>query len=377
MKSAPDRTVRTPAVLLADEAGARGPEPRKRLRIVDWVRNEIAEGRCRAADPLPDRAWFERKFRATRVTVQRAFDQLAREGFVVAIRRRGTFPAERPPFRGRYLLALSGTEDAPADDMISKALLEAAKEVAAKRGVRFETAYVLDEGPDSERYENLLADLRRQRWSGVFLRALSSNRGLRTIGNVDHVPVAGLFSADPRARGSLVRPLSSETEQGIHDACRRLFAKCVRAGCRSVFVLSTAIGSDEEASIRALAGQMGLRIGPDGYQTAWIDSGHLLQVRRLLRLVFRAAGESLPDAIVLLDDNFVPVLEEVLRERFGTKPPRKIFLAACGNRPVLPETEFPVEFCGLDMARTLDGFVAWAEAIHAGIPTADPRLIGF
>ena len=102
---------RAAAVLPADRSGARGPEPKKRIRLVDWVRNGVAEGRLKPGSALPDRNWFERKFGATRATVQLAFDQLAREGFTVAARRRGTFVAERPPFAGRYLLALSGNRE--------------------------------------------------------------------------------------------------------------------------------------------------------------------------------------------------------------------------------------------------------------------------
>lgn len=358
--------------------GRRGPAPQKRLRIVAWVRHAVAEGRFPAGSALPDRTWFGKRFGATRATVQQAFDQLRREGFTRAVRRKGTFVTERPPFAGRYLIALSGSGDRPSDDMIGRALREAAARVAARRGVRFETRCVLDEGPESASYEALLGELRDQRWAGAFLRALSSNRGLRTIANVNHVPVSGLYSADPRGAGSLSRPLSVPVQDGTTTACRRLFEKCVREGCRSVFVLSTAVGEDREACIRALARSMGLCVGPDGYQTAWMDAGGLLQARRLLRLALSPRALRLPDAVVLLDDNFVPVLESVLKDAFGADAASRFFVAACGNLPALPQTSLPVAFCGLDLEKTLDSFVAWAEAVHAGAPSPpDPRLFAF
>ena len=378
MTTGPHPHDRIDALLSADRSGSRGPEPLKRIRIVDWVRTGIAEGRFLRGAPLPDRPWFEAKFRATHATVQRAFNQLAEEGFTVAVRRRGTFVAERPPFTGRYLLALSGTREHPADDMIGRTLREAARRVSAHRGIAFEIRNLLDEGPDSKDYDDVLADLVRQRWAGVFLRALSSNRGLRTIANVDHVPIAGLYTSDPRALGSLSLALAPEHVSGFLSACRRLFAACVDAGCRSVLVLSTAIGNDEEAAVRNLARTMGLRIGKNGYQTAWIDEGGLLQARRLLRLALSSNTDLLPDAIVLLDDNFVTVLEAALSDCFGAKQAPSFFIAACGNLPVLPQTSLRVSFCGLDMERTLDSFVAWAEAVHNGDPnSAKPRLVAF
>lgn len=362
----------------AKRTGRRGPAPQKRLRIVAWVRDAVAGGRFAPGSILPDRTWFGKRFGATRATVQLAFDQLRREGFTRAVRRKGTFVADRPPFAGRYLIALSGSGDRPSDDMIGRSLREAAARVALGRGVRFEIRCVLDEGPESAAYGALLGELHDQRWAGAFLRALSSNRGLRTIANVDRVPVSGLYSKDPRGAGSLSRPLSSAAQEGTMVACRRLFEKCVRAGCRSVFVLSTSVGEDREAETRALARSMGLYVGSDGYQTAWIDPGGLRQARRLLRLALSPRALRLPDAIVLLDDNFVPVLEDVLKDAFGPDAASRFFVAACGNLPALPQSSLPVSFCGLDLEKTLDSFVVWAEAVHAGEPSPpDPRLFEF
>lgn len=359
-------------------SGSRGPAPQKRLRIVAWVRNAVAAGRFPPGSALPDRSWFERRFGATRATVQLAFDRLAEEGFTRAVRHLGTFVAAPPPFAGRYLLALSGTADAPSDDMIGRALREAAARVGARRGVRFEARHVLDEGPDSPRYAALLEELEGQRWAGAFLRALSSNRGMRTIANVDRVPVSGLYADDPRAGGSLSCALSAPASGGLPDSYRRLFEACRRAGRRSVFVLSTAVGEDDEGRVRALAARMGLRIGPDGYQTAWIDPGGLRQARRLLRLALSPRAADPPEAIALLDDNFVATLESVLLSHFGSSAASRFFVASGGNLPALPRSRIPIAFRGLDLERTLDSFVVWAEALHAGVRAPErPRLFAF
>ncbi len=360
-----------------EDAGARGPEPRKRLRIADYVRNGVAEGRLKPGTLLPDRSWFMAKFGATRGTVQRAFDLLAREGFTAAVRRRGTFIVDPPPFTGRFLLMLCGTENQPADSMLGRSLAEAAHLVGERHGVHFDIRHALDEGPDSPAYEAILSDLRRQRYAGVFLRALSSNRGLHTIGNLDHVPASGLFSHDPRAEGSLVRPLVADWPAIFRSSYRRLFEECRDAGRRTVFVLSTARDSDDEASVRRMARQCGLSIGPNGYQTGWIDPGELRQVARLMRLALAPASADLPEAIVLMDDNFVAPVESTLLALYGEAAARRFFIVSCGNRPLLPKTVLPVTFHGFDNERMLDDFVRWANALHAGERSPEPPHLEF
>ena len=359
------------------EAGARGPEPMKRLRIVDYVRNGVADGRLAPGALLPDRSWFMAKFCATRGTVQNAFDVLAREGFTRAVRHKGTFVVDPPPFAGRFLLVLCGTEAAPADDMLGRSLLEAARRVGERHDVRFEVRHALDEGPDSPAYESILDDLRCQRYAGAFLRALSSNRGLRTIANIDHVPISGLFSQDPRAGGSRVRPLVCDWSGIFLSTYRRLFEECREAGCRSAFVLSTAQGDDDESLVRSMACQCGLRLGPNGYQTGWIDPGALRQVSRLLRLALAPSSPELPEAIVLMDDNFVAPVESTLLSLFGEAGAKRFLIVSCGNRPLLPKTSIPIVFHGLDNERMLDDFVRWATAIHAGEKNPEPPRLAF
>ena len=362
----------------AEDAGARGPEPRKRLRIADHIRNGVAEGRLAPGSLLPDRLWFMKKFCATRGTVQRAFDLLAREGFTRAVRRRGTFIVDPPPFTGRFLLMLCGTADHPADSMLGRSLAEAARLVGERRGVHFDIRHALDEGPDSPVYETILSDLRRQRYAGVFLRALSSNRGLHTIGNLDHVPVSGLFSQDPRAGGSLVCPLVSDWTSIFRSSYRRLFEECREAGRRSVLVISTARDSDDEGAVRRMARECGLSIGPNGYQTGWIDPGELRQVVRLLRLALAPSCADLPEAIVLMDDNFIAPVETTLLSLYGESAVERFFIVSCGNRPLLPKTLFPVTFHGFDNERMLDDFVRWTNALHAGERNPEtPRLSFF
>lgn len=354
--------------------GARGPLPKKRDAIVTFVRNAVACGRCAPGAQLPDRDWYMRRFGATRGTVQKAFDRLAAGGWTVAVRHSGTRVADKPPFVGRFLLVLTGTDGAPRESLFDRALEASAHRLEAERGLRFDIRALLDEGVDSPAYAAALDDVRAQRYAGVFLRALSSNRGRDTFGAVDRVPISGFFRADPRASGSLVHPLSSsESDEAILSrAFSRLFDECVQARRHDVLIVSPTATPDPEPALRALAERRGLRCGPDAFHTSDTAPDSLRELTRLFRALLRFGG---PQAVVLGDDNFVAPLEQALRELDSSGTARRPYVVACGNLPLLPATSLHVRFHGIDTYHTLAAFVDWANALRRGDKTVPPPRV--
>ena len=348
-----------------EERGRRGPVARKRMRIEDWVRVGLSSGSIRPGDRLPDRKAVAARFGVTVATVQKAFDALAAEGFVVATRGHGTRAADPPPFAGRYLLVVCGRDGKVADSLFDRALCRAAAVVAERRGVVFETAPILDE-PDEGALRDVAARARQQSYAGVFLRAVEPGR--RHCGpllRLNHVPVCGFFQTDG-TEGALVRPLRDIQHTGLAP----LFAACQRANRRRLAVFTSHDSGDSrdgEAPARRLARSLGLEIGPWHYHD--FDIGHLRPhaLERTLRAVFAAEDVAWrPDAIVIGDDNLVATVARHLVQRLGRKAASQLLLVALGNRPCLPETELPVRFHGLDLVATLDSFVAWADRCHAG-----------
>lgn len=305
------------------------------------------------------------RFGVTRATVQVAFDQLAQEGFTVAVRHKGTSVANPPPFHNRFLLVLSGTTQTPSENLFGLALADSARRLEKERGVQFDIRYLLDESIDSSEYAQALSDIQQQRYAGVFLRALSSNRGVHTFGNINHVPMAGFFCRDPRATGSMVHPLVDDEQNAILAGFVPLFKECKQAGKRRVLILSNALEPDLEKPIRKVAHDYGIECLPEGYHTADTRGSDLRQLMRLLRVLLQPGTPLVPEAIVLNDDNFLLPVEHVIRSLYGPGE-NPFFLASGGNLPRLPQTSLPVRFHGIDTYATLLGFVEWVQAIHAG-----------
>jgi len=76
----------------------------KQSTILNALRNEIMKGYYPPGAQLPTRDDMEKRFRASRVTIQRAFHDLIREGFVVPRGRSGTFISVTPPHLYTYAL---------------------------------------------------------------------------------------------------------------------------------------------------------------------------------------------------------------------------------------------------------------------------------
>src|SRR5690349_1494491 len=76
----------------------------KHRTISAQIRRQILQGAYPPGGRLPTREQLERRFRASRVTVQKALDRLTRDGFVRANGRQGTFVVDRPPHQSRFAL---------------------------------------------------------------------------------------------------------------------------------------------------------------------------------------------------------------------------------------------------------------------------------
>ena len=72
------------------------PADRTRL-IVQTLRNQIVEGELPPGGRLPTREEVERRFGAGASTVQKALEQLRRDGFVEVNGKQGTYVVPNPP----------------------------------------------------------------------------------------------------------------------------------------------------------------------------------------------------------------------------------------------------------------------------------------
>jgi len=77
---------------MATASGFRTRTPVKQEFILNRVRGDIVGGRLSPGDQLPTRQALEQEFQVSSATLQRALDQLIRDGFIYARGSMGTTP---------------------------------------------------------------------------------------------------------------------------------------------------------------------------------------------------------------------------------------------------------------------------------------------
>lgn len=355
-------------IIRTQSAGRRGPLPRKRLKVCAWVRHQIATGKLKPGERLPDRAWFIERFDLGNLPVQQAFDELRADGLIRAVPGHGTCVADVLPFQGRYLLVVRANPLNAGSYLFASALQRAAADVAEHRGLTFDVLNLVDADCDTTAYAEMLEAVRRQRYAGVFVQGVTEvQNSLNVLTNIDDVPIVYPGESSYLTQGNLARALSSDTVTRAESEFRRHFASCREKGCRRIALLASwGPKGDCESYFRELAREYDLEIVRSGYHFFHMDYWFEEAFERLVELFFRSDGGREVDAIVLSDDNMLVPFVNVHRNIFGRRGDSRHVVSCHCNAPLYPTTDFPAVYHGFDLVATLDSFVDYAEDCRAG-----------
>lgn len=372
---APDLPTRIPpaelALLRRGPAG-RGRPASARCAIEAWVRDAFALGLVAPGAQLPNQTWFAKRFHAASHTVADAFSTLAKQGFVRNRRRVGSFLAETPPFEKRYLLVLSSRNEG-----IDQSIAAAAREQEIRLGVRWDMRHV--NSPETPGLASFQRDVASQRWAGIYLRTSPSTDlpGWEFL-HLGRTPISGkLF--DLPFHGEYVVPSARdprEADDSENGAVDVVLSALRTAGRQRPLVIDTVkehFSGRQVANARRKAAERGLEIPEGCYQL--LDVHQAEQLEMVLAAAVRVAEWERIDSVAILQDNFAAPVCDALVRRFGADRAARLRIAAFGNRPALPETCLPVVWHGLDLGATLDSFVDWCDAIHAGDKSPPPPVL--
>ena len=77
----------------------------KGAALITALRQQIVTGALAPGQRIPSHGQLQTQFQTTKVTVQKALNQLAHDGFLRTERGRGTFVTDPPPHLAHYVLA--------------------------------------------------------------------------------------------------------------------------------------------------------------------------------------------------------------------------------------------------------------------------------
>ncbi len=313
------------------------------------LRSQIVQGRIKPGDRMPTRAELIRKMDSCHTTVQAAFNQLIKDGFVETRGSSGSFVSDSPPHLNNVALVVASSVSHSLHSLHSAALLQAAEIVGEQRQLRispYEVPVKLADMSQPNDMRRLLDDIAHHRVGGVVLATgweVVSNTPIVSDPNIQRVVFSAKSSFGCPSVWADVNSFARVAVQHLLDQGRQRIAH--------LYVDAAHKESYEQI------GQQLRSIGNEVRDT-WIqfvpssESTPLRAASRIVQLWFDLDGDKRPDAIVVHDDHLVEhVLAGLLRS--DVRMPRDVEVVSLANFPSPRLTGLPITRIGFDMVHVL------------------------
>lgn len=304
--------------------------------IVKMLRRRITSGEFPPGATLPLRHELLEEYGISVATFQKCVNQLTREGFLESRGIKGTVVPSYPPHLYHYALVFP---EAPGCNDVTDTFFPALRSSGEafeeqNPGVRMRHYFVGNAGSHTgKELEQLIEDAQNNLLAGILF-----------VNFAPEPDVQKEFQACPCVVISRRSSDSYHNYPSLEFDSEALLAQCIQAfhrkGRRRIAVLVSQNISTE----RAIRMQKQL----DPAHPEWllgIDHihGRALLNKNLLKLLFRLPQKERPDALAVLNENFMPLVMESLLE-LGLEPGRDVALAAHCNFPTTakryPDTEY-------------------------------------
>lgn len=274
----------------------------KREAILTSLRKRIVAGEWKPGAQLPIRAALEDEFEVSGVTMQKALDQLKRDGFTYGKRRWGTFVVEHPPHLSQYGIVFPGRPGSWAVWVrFYSALVNAAASLEQSPSRKFPLFYGVEGHEDNEDYQRLLQDIRHQRLAGLIFPSAPYNLSDTPILLEPGLPMVSMVSiADPDERFPQVNPLGLDWKS-FYEKALGYFAS---RGRRRIAVL-TAPGQQKDFAKYLEDGLATRTMETRPYWLQESSQTRMEGAKACVHLLLHGRPEERPDGLIITDDNLV------------------------------------------------------------------------
>lgn len=323
----------------------------KQVAIEQSVRRRIVRGFWKPAQQIATRHELMAEFGVSMITVQRAIDALANEGFVVARGRAGTRVSERPPHLAHYALVFYSHPTEPHSwgrfwqVMASEAL--AIERDGDRKMLCF---YDVNGHSDSEDYQRLVRDVRNERLAGLIFA--SNPQYLDGTPLMEH---AGM----PRVAISAPRPGLSIATVEVHGfgVIARAVQHLASRGRRKIALLAkSGVSTNTEYVNVYLAALKRHRLAPPPYWRQFVDIADHEAIVNATHMLLQRKQDPCPDALIVGDDSLLDAATAGLINA-GVRIPRDVEVVAHCNFPLTAGNIVPVTRVGFDIRRVLNACI--------------------
>ncbi len=332
-----------------------GRPPERSDAIVRELRGRITRGDLAPGVQLPTRIEIEQHFGASSVTVQRALQELQRDGFVTVNGRQGTFVSAKPPHLTNYALVFPTLPGESGWNRFFGALNHEAPGLARGLGRQISVYYGADSHSDHEDYRRLLRDVKAHRLGGIIFASVP--RLLVGTPIVDDPGVPRVAVMMPS--GKFAMPQVNLDRDTLWERSAEVL---LAQGRRNLALLLPPLLSPEIEEVQQKMEKRGFFVPSQWVQIA---PGNCPEAARNLTHLLFEKGRNRPDAFFITDDNLV---EHALAGLIaaGAKVPEDVEVVAHCNFPHPVSASVPVRRLGFDARRVLQACFADLDGQRAG-----------
>jgi DNA-binding transcriptional regulator YhcF (GntR family) len=309
-------------------------------RIVQSLRGQIVEGNLPPGSRVPSRRDLAERLSASLLTVQQALDRLARDGFVEARGRAGTFVSDRPPHLVNIALVFEHLPNERVFPRLWTALANEAHGFDSKE-VTLTSWLGVSGHADNEDFQRLCTEIRNQRIGGLIFPARPHVYLNTPLLDAPGIPRVAPLSVESTPLFPTVTPI--RFGPWLERALEYLAAR----GRRKVALIQGAGVAPPDA---AMVRRLGLSIKP--YMVQAMIYSQPESARPLAHLMVRREQADAPDALVIADDNLVEYATAGIVDA-GVRVPEDLEVVAHCNFPWPTPSALPVRRLGYDVREYL------------------------
>lgn len=334
------------------------PADRQEL-IVDELRRWIVNGHLEPGSRLPTRPEIEERFGAGTSTVQRALDQLKRDGFITSHGRNGTTVVNNPPHLARYALIFSDQPTHRVRVNFWPALANEAMRLEQHNDFDVPLYYGVDGHTDAPDYQRLVNEVKQHRLAGLIFPAWPYPMEKDPLLLQKEVPIAVVGSVNGNIR--------LDAASFWRRACEHL----AQQGRKRIACLTASDSEEIHADIVEHTSAFGLETRPYWWQI------HNNRTPRgsvnAMHLMFLQGQPERPDGLIIFDDNLVePATRGLLAA--GMRP-QDLDIVAHSNFPWSTPSELPVRRLGFHAREILLRSIEYIDAARRHEPLTEPLHI--
>lgn len=329
-----------------ETAGTRDDRIRaaKHEAVLARLRSTIVAGPAAPGSRLPTCRELSQRLSVSAMTVQRALDQLAEEGFIQTRGTRGTFVVERPPHLFRYGIVFTsdptGGESGYWPPAWNAFDLEARRVGLVDRRRRIVPYYNIVGHTDVEEYQTLLRDVRAHKLAGLMFTGLTPSLVESPVFEDPELPRV-IIGGDP------IPGKAAALDVGGVDLFERALDH-LKAKRRRRIAAMDVPGMhwlSPDIAIPA-ARRRGLRIEP--YWLLAINHFTPQTADTTVQLLMSVPKRQRPDGLIVANPFLVESATAGLVAA-GVRVPQDIEVIAGGNFPHLTRAHVPVTWLGCDI----------------------------